>query len=52
MLIKVASSMSYKLDILVVGAFKGIHTLARYYLIWEIIPIMNNSGVEKFCIGC
>ena len=38
MLIKVASF----LDIHVVGVFKGVHTLARYYLIWETIPIINS----------
>ena len=24
-------------------SFKGVHTLAHYYFIWETIPIVNNS---------
>ena len=35
MLIKVASSLTYNLDILFVRVFKGVHALSRYYLIWE-----------------
>ena len=34
MFIKVASSLTYSLNILV-RVFKGVHTLARYYFIWE-----------------
>ena len=41
---KVASSLSYSVDIHVVGVFKGVHTLDRYYFIWETI-----SCVEKCC---
>ena len=43
MLIKVASSLTYSLYILVVGVFKGVHTLAHYYFLWETISIVNNS---------
>ena len=45
---KIASSLYYSFYILiVVGVFKGVHTLASYYFVWETIPIVNNFCIEK-----